>query len=121
MSKTKLSLAVFSAIIGISPMVATAEETKGEGFVEGSSLNILNRNFYMNRDFRDGQSSSTGNGYSEAWAHGVMVNFESGFTEGTVGVGTNRSTASRAKRAGTRHQLHAPSPGQWRSTALAVF
>lgn len=48
MSKTKLSLAVFSAIIGISPMVATAEETKGEGFVEGSSLNILNRNFYMN-------------------------------------------------------------------------
>lgn len=87
MTKTKLSLAVFSAIIGISPMVATAEETKGEGFVEGSSLNILNRNFYMNRDFRDGQSSSTGNGYSEAWAHGVMVNFESGFTEGTVGVG----------------------------------
>ena len=87
MSKTKLSLAVFSAIIGISPMVATAEETKGEGFVEGSSLNILNRNFYMNRDFRDGQSSSTGNGYSEAWAHGVMVNFESGFTEGTVGLG----------------------------------
>lgn len=64
MSKTKLSLAVFSAIIGISPMVATAEETKGEGFVEGSSLNILNRNFYMNRDFRDGQSSSTGSNRS---------------------------------------------------------
>ena len=89
MSKTKLSLAVFSAIIGISPMVATAEETKGEGFIEGSSLTILNRNLYFNRDFRKGQSSSSGNGYSEEWAHGVIGRFESGFTEGTIGFGVD--------------------------------
>ncbi|TYP66302.1 OprD family porin [Stutzerimonas stutzeri] len=86
MSQTKLFLAVLSAFIGANPLIASSEE-KEQGFIEGSSVNILNRNFYMNRDFREGQSSSTGNGYTEAWAHGIILDFESGFTEGTVGVG----------------------------------
>lgn len=86
LNKTKLSLAVFSAIISSAPLMVTAEE-QAEGFVEGSSLNLLNRNFYMNRDFRKGQSSNTDNGYSEAWAHGLIGKFESGFTQGTVGFG----------------------------------
>ena len=59
LNKTKLSLAVFSAIVSAAPLMAAAEE-QADGFVEGSSLNILNRNFYMNRDFRKGQSSNTG-------------------------------------------------------------
>ena len=62
---------------------------EGEGFIEGSSLTILNRNLYFNRDFRKGQSSSSGNGYSEEWAHGVIGRFESGFTEGTIGFGVD--------------------------------
>lgn len=74
------------ALLGLSQIVlsisaaqaAMAAEEKGEGFIEGSSLSILNRNFYFNRDFRKGQSSSTGNGYSEEWAHGVIGRFESG-------------------------------------------
>src|SRR3990167_3336586 len=86
LNKTKLSLAVFSAIVSAAPLMAAAEE-QADGFVEGSSLNILNRNFYMNRDFRKGQSSNTDNGYSEAWAHGIIGKFESGFTQGTVGFG----------------------------------
>lgn len=36
--------------------VAVAVEQKPEGFIEGSSFNILNRNLYFNRDFRNGQS-----------------------------------------------------------------
>jgi hypothetical protein len=67
--------------------VAVAVEQKPEGFIEGSSFNILNRNLYFNRDFRNGQSSRTGNGYSEEWAHGIIGRFESGFTQGTVGFG----------------------------------
>ena len=86
LNKTKLSLAVFSAIVSAAPLMAAAEE-QAEGFVEGSSFNILNRNFYMNRDFRKGQSSNTDNGYTEAWAHGIIGQFESGFTQGTVGFG----------------------------------
>ncbi|MDX1298582.1 MAG: OprD family outer membrane porin, partial [Pseudomonas sp.] len=86
LNKTKLSLAVFSAIVSAAPLMAAAEE-QAEGFVEGSSFNILNRNFYMNRDFRKGQSSPTDNGYTEVWAHGIIGKFESGFTQGTVGFG----------------------------------
>ena len=67
--------------------IAVAVEQKPEGFIEGSSFNILNRNLYFNRDFRNGQSSRTGNGYSEEWAHGIIGRFESGFTQGTVGFG----------------------------------
>jgi hypothetical protein len=77
-----------TAIMGAVPMASAAEE-QAEGFIEGSSLTLLNRNFYMNRDFRHGQSSNTGNGYSEAWAHGIIGKFESGFTQGTVGFGVD--------------------------------
>ncbi len=49
-----------------------ADEPKPEGFIEGSSLTILNRNLYFNRDFRKGQLSRTGNGFSEEWAHGII-------------------------------------------------
>ncbi|UVJ43083.1 OprD family porin [Pseudomonas sp. LS1212] len=82
------SLAVFSALASFAPQWAVAEDSR-EGFIEGSSLTLLNRNFYFNRDDRKGQSSPTGNGYSEAWAHGIIGRFESGFTQGTVGVGVD--------------------------------
>lgn len=85
-NRTHLPLAVFLAIFSATPLLAAAEE-QAEGFVKGSSLNILNRNFYMNRDFRNGQSSTTGNGYTEVWAHGIIGKYESGFTQGTVGFG----------------------------------
>lgn len=65
----------------------SAERSK-EGFIEGSELNLLLRNYYFNRDFRKGQSSPVGGGYSEEWAQGFMANFSSGFTRGRpVGVG----------------------------------
>ncbi len=64
-----------------------AVEDKPEGFIDGSTLNVLARNFYFNRNDRKGQSSPTGNGYSEAWAQGLIGKFESGFTQGTVGFG----------------------------------
>ena len=69
------------------PLAAAAVEDTPEGFIEGSSINVLARNFYFNRDDRKGQSSPTGNGYSEAWAQGLIGKFESGFTQGTVGFG----------------------------------
>ena len=65
----------------------SAQEHIASGFVDGSNLSVLNRNFYFNRDDRHGQFSRKGTGYSEAWAHGITVNFESGYTEGTVGFG----------------------------------
>jgi hypothetical protein len=86
--KTKWSIAALTLVIGSAPsMVSAQDET--EGFIEGSSLTVLNRNFYFNRDYRKGQSSSTGNGYTETWAHAIISKFESGYTQGTVGVGVD--------------------------------
>ncbi|WP_028628386.1 OprD family porin [Metapseudomonas resinovorans] len=85
-NKSLFGLSLIALGIGVGHG-AMADEPKPEGFIEGSSLTILHRNLYFNRDFRKGQSSRTGNGFSEEWAHGIMGRFESGFTEGTVGVG----------------------------------
>lgn len=87
-NRTLLGLSLLALSISTGQAAMAADE-KGEGFIEGSSLTILNRNLYFNRDFRKGQSSSSGNGYSEEWAHGVIGRFESGFTEGTIGFGVD--------------------------------
>lgn len=72
----------------LSPLAGAApEEKNSQGFFEGSSLSVINRNYYFNRDFRKGQANSAGNGYSETWAHGLLGFFKSGYTQGTVGVG----------------------------------
>ena len=86
-TKRTLSLSMIAALAGLTPLSGMAVEDKSEGFIEGSTLNVLARNFYFNRDDRKGQSSPTGNGYSEAWAQGFIGKFESGFTQGSVGFG----------------------------------
>ena len=87
-NNTKFSMAALAMVVSAGPTLVFAEEKAG-GFVEDSSLTVLNRNFYFNRDHRNGQSSPTGNGYSEAWSHAIISKFESGFTQGTVGVGVD--------------------------------
>ena len=92
MKKNPLTMAIISALaLGASAMAQASDSQAAEGFIEGSSLNVLNRNFYFNRDFRKGEARVLPNGerssYTEAWAHGIMANFESGFTQGTVGFG----------------------------------
>ena len=82
-----LSLVALSALTCISPMAGAAEAE--EGFVEGSKLSILNRNMYFNRDNRNGETAPGGAGYSETWAHAIIGKFESGYTQGTVGVGVD--------------------------------
>ncbi|MBF8781370.1 OprD family porin [Pseudomonas fulva] len=64
-----------------------SEQSESEGFVESSSLRLLNRNFYFNRDFRDAAPGDQS--YREEWAHGIMAFYESGFTQGTVGFGVD--------------------------------
>jgi hypothetical protein len=56
------SLSMIAALAGLTPLSGMAVEEKPEGFIEGSTLNVLARNFYFNRDDRKGQSSPTGNG-----------------------------------------------------------
>lgn len=86
MKVMKWSVIAMAVAAGTSQMALASSQSESEGFVEGSSLTVLNRNFYMNRDFRNGTQPKS---YGEEWAHGFIGTFESGFTQGTVGVGVD--------------------------------
>ncbi|WP_022966765.1 OprD family porin [Denitrificimonas caeni] len=71
-------------------------------FIEDSKASLELRNFYMNRDFRNsndgtgvknptvtGKAPAESRSKSEEWAQGFLLRYESGFTEGTVGVGVD--------------------------------
>ncbi len=85
MKVMKWSVIAMAVAAGTSQMALASSQSESEGFVEGSSLTILNRNLYMNRDFR----GNAGQSYREAWGHGFIGTFESGFTQGTIGVGVD--------------------------------
>lgn len=83
-------------------MAYASSQSESDGFVEGSKLDVFSRALYFNRDFRDGagnipdasKSSGFKNGYAEETGLGVRVLFESGFTQGTVGVGVDAHSLS---------------------------
>lgn len=99
MDKFPLNLAAFSLLgaIAVASGTAQAGQADTRGFIEDSRLDVLNRNFYFNRDFRNGGFNPSGrnrfkpvserSGYREEWAHGIMAQYSSGFTQGTVGLG----------------------------------
>ncbi|WP_263261741.1 OprD family porin [Pseudomonas sp. RIT-PI-S] len=60
-----------------------SEQSQAQGFIEDSRLNLLLRNAYMNRDYKHGIEDRA------EWGQGVIANFSSGFTQGTVGVGVD--------------------------------
>ena len=80
MKRTSLAVAVAVGTLGLSlSQIASAE------FLKDSKASIEARNFYFNRDFREG----AGQAKSEEWAQGFLLRLESGYTEGTVGFGVD--------------------------------
>ncbi|WP_440465982.1 OprD family porin [Pseudomonas sp. YH-1] len=55
-------------------------------FLADSKASIEARNFYFNRDYRQ---SGAAQSKSEEWAQGFLLRYESGYTDGTVGVGVD--------------------------------
>ena len=78
MRKTSLALAVAASTLGMS-QVAFAD------LVGDTKVSLEARNFYFNRDFREGAGQSK----QEEWAQGFILRMNSGFTEGTVGFGAD--------------------------------
>ncbi len=85
--KKPLAALPIAIAMTLPPLACAAEQ----GFVEDSHLKLTNRNYYFSQDFRNGDFAVTPDGKRQSrhaeWAHGVIANFESGFTQGTVGVG----------------------------------
>lgn len=73
MKVMKWSVIAMAVAAGTSQMALASSQSESEGFVEGSSLTILNRNLYMNRDFRD--DGNDGQSYREEWGHGFIGTF----------------------------------------------
>ncbi|RMU39718.1 Porin [Pseudomonas avellanae] len=61
-----------------------AQQSYGEGFLEDSKASILARNFFSNADNRSGAAAPN---YTQEWGQGFMLNYQSGYTPGTVGLG----------------------------------
>ncbi|WHS59209.1 OprD family porin [Pseudomonas sp. G2-4] len=83
MKWSMIALAV-SASTSQFAMASSQEESKG--FFEDQSLNVLSRALYMNRDFKQHGAPQS---YREESGLGVRAMYESGFTQGTVGVGVD--------------------------------
>lgn len=77
--RSKLALSILAAAMAV-PAVSQA------ALVEDSKASLELRNMYLNRDYRDGAAAPS---YGEYWGQGFIAKFESGFTEGTVGVGVD--------------------------------
>ncbi len=73
------------AIAASASSMALADKPEATGFIDGSSLNVLNRNLYVNSDVRNNAADEQS--YQEEWGHGIVTEFESGYTKGLVGFG----------------------------------
>ena len=76
-------------------LIATQAVAQGEGFVEGASATLESRTLYFNRDYRDpGQTNDNilapdSMSRAEEAATGFILNFQSGYTQGPVGLGAD--------------------------------
>ncbi|MDQ0123580.1 hypothetical protein J2W17_002527 [Pseudomonas lini] len=86
MTEPRTPFLVCVLFMGTATTAMAAEPAPSrQGFVQGSTLEVLSRNFYLNSDYRS--PSPAGKNYKEEWAQGFITSFESGFTPGTIGVG----------------------------------
>jgi hypothetical protein len=56
-------------------------------FIKDSKASLELRNFYFNRDLRQDANPTPAQSKQEEWAQGFIMRLESGYTEGTIGVG----------------------------------
>ena len=86
MVKKPLVVAVSAACLNLSVIAAA----NAAGFIEDSKATLSLRNFYYNNDNRNEASYAARNPSKvEEWGQGFLLNYQSGFTQGTVGFGVD--------------------------------
>ncbi|MNB55561.1 Porin D precursor [compost metagenome] len=81
MLNKRISLIALGMLSATQAMANDQAESKG--FVEDSSLKVLLRNAYINRDYKNGNDDKA------EWGQAAIGTFSSGFTQGTIGVGVD--------------------------------
>ena len=84
----KWSMIALAVAAAASTQLATAapfvsDQAEAKGFVEDSKLNLNLRNYYFNRD------NKNTNHDQKDWTQGFWANYNSGYTQGLVGVGVD--------------------------------
>lgn len=83
-----------------SPLtLADSAQSQANGLIEDSTWSVLNRTIHDHREYRHGAGNNAArnaykpvgehNGYAEEWAYGLMGTWQSGFTQGLIGVGAD--------------------------------
>ncbi|MDH0646420.1 OprD family porin [Pseudomonas sp. GD03858] len=87
----KWSMIALAVAAGTSQMAIASSQDESKGFIEDSKLNVKTRMLYFSRDFRNNDRDEEGNRQSrrEETGLGFLGTYESGFTQGTVGVGVD--------------------------------
>ncbi|KAF1069102.1 MAG: Porin D [Pseudomonas citronellolis] len=93
------SALALSVALGLPGLAAASEQSDSKGFIDDSSLNLLNRNLFWQQ--------SAQNAHQRDWSQALMLNYSSGFTQGTVGFGVDafatwRSNSTAAPAAPAR-------------------
>ncbi|CAI8807563.1 MULTISPECIES: OprD family porin [Pseudomonas] len=95
----KWSMIALAVSAGTSQFAMASSQDESKGFLEDQSLKAKTRMEYMNRDYKNGDSnpSSGTSGYRQDTGISELITYESGFTQGTVGVGLDAMVMGSAK------------------------
>ncbi|MEE4817251.1 OprD family porin [Pseudomonas alliivorans] len=79
-----------SLLLSVAPWVSA------DGFIEDSKLKLQLRNVYFNENFRDEhglitRAALTAKSERTEWAQGLLLDYQSGFTQGVLGFGFDAS------------------------------
>lgn len=87
----KWSMIALAVAAGTSQFAVASSQDESKGFLEDSKLNVKTRMLYFSRDFRNNERDEDGNRQSrvEETGLGFLGTYESGFTQGTIGVGVD--------------------------------
>jgi imipenem/basic amino acid-specific outer membrane pore len=100
MKWSMIALAV-SAVTSQFAMASSQDDSKG--FLEDQSLKLKTRMEYMNRDYKNGAGNvaKAGGGFESGYRQDTgisqLLTYESGFTQGTVGVGVDAMAMGSVK------------------------
>ncbi len=81
----KWSMIALAVAAGTSQLAVASSQDESKGFVEDSTLSVKTRMLYFSRDFRNVPNGAQSR--VEETGLGFLGTYESGFTQGTVGVG----------------------------------
>lgn len=82
------------AVEALAKGLAGSSQGQSNGFVEDSTLSVLNRNVAINRNFKNNNNAAdnvdgvnSNQGSINEWGQAAMLTYTSGFTQGAVGFG----------------------------------